>query len=192
MNFKIKIVCDEELIAIGIKEALKDEKVEILNSINSLSENEILITDRFFFNYENEKKIIMLYNDIILAAFGTEKIKLLKNTKVTELKKAVEKAKNSESYVNKSIREKENYLKKTKDSFTELGIREKEILIGILEHKTNYQIAKKLYLSEKTIKNNITVLYKKLEVKNREELQELAKKLDKDKNLINIIKYIDI
>lgn len=48
--------------------------------------------------------------------------------------------------------------------------REEVILEGILEGKSNREIAEGLFLSEKTIKNNITGLYSKLEVKNRQEV----------------------
>lgn len=48
--------------------------------------------------------------------------------------------------------------------------REEEILKGILDGKSNRDIAADLFLSEKTIKNNITGLYSKLQVKNRQEV----------------------
>lgn len=51
-----------------------------------------------------------------------------------------------------------------------LNEREEAILERILAGKSNREIAADLFLSEKTIKNNITGLYTKLEVKNRQEV----------------------
>ncbi len=51
----------------------------------------------------------------------------------------------------------------------ELGLtkREIEILIELAKGKTNAQIAEGLYVSEKTVKNHVFNLYRKLEVENR-------------------------
>lgn len=51
-----------------------------------------------------------------------------------------------------------------------LNEREEEILLQILAGASNREIASSLFLSEKTIKNNITILYQKLEVSNRAEV----------------------
>ena len=74
---------------------------------------------------------------------------------------------------NKQVHE---YLDEVLEGFTEkeetvfLSEREEEILERILDGKSNREIAAELFLSEKTIKNNITGLYTKLEVKNRQEV----------------------
>lgn len=52
----------------------------------------------------------------------------------------------------------------------ELNEREEKILLQILAGASNREIASSLFLSEKTIKNNITILYQKLEVSNRAEV----------------------
>ncbi|MDO5712928.1 MAG: LuxR C-terminal-related transcriptional regulator [Tissierellia bacterium] len=68
------------------------------------------------------------------------------------------------------------YLDKVVKNFTKeedtvfLNEREEAILERILAGKSNRDIAADLFLSEKTIKNNITVLYTKLDVKNRQEV----------------------
>ncbi|MGL4362914.1 MAG: response regulator [Cellulosilyticaceae bacterium] len=51
--------------------------------------------------------------------------------------------------------------------FSHLTSREKDILYYISRGLTNKQIAAKLYLSEKTIRNTITSLFKKINVKDR-------------------------
>jgi len=52
----------------------------------------------------------------------------------------------------------------------DLSKREKEILGLILQNLTNTQITKKLFISLSTVKTHITSLYKKTQVKSREEL----------------------
>lgn len=51
--------------------------------------------------------------------------------------------------------------------FGHLSEREKEILLYMSKGMTNKQIGSKLFLSEKTIRNCVTGLFKKLEVKDR-------------------------
>lgn len=53
------------------------------------------------------------------------------------------------------------------DPFTSLSQREKEILYYISKGMTNKEIGSKLFLSEKTIRNCITGIFKKLDVKDR-------------------------
>ena len=48
--------------------------------------------------------------------------------------------------------------------------RENEIINALLEGKTNMEIAKTTFMSEKTCKNHLTNIYRKLGVKNRVQL----------------------
>lgn len=58
--------------------------------------------------------------------------------------------------------------------FSLLSPREKEVLFYISQGLSNKQIASKLFLSEKTIRNCITLLFKKIEVKDRVQATLLA------------------
>lgn len=62
--------------------------------------------------------------------------------------------------------------------FDLLSPREKEILFYISEGMTNKQIGSKLFLSEKTIRNCITKLFKKIDVKDRVQATIYALKHD--------------
>lgn len=61
-------------------------------------------------------------------------------------------------------------LKEVPLEFDHLTERERSLVRGILQGLTNKEIAGKLYLSEKTIRNNLTTLYRKLKISRREEL----------------------
>lgn len=51
-----------------------------------------------------------------------------------------------------------------------LSDREIQVLIGLMEGKTNKHIAEQLFLSERTIKFHCGNIYKKLKIKNRTSL----------------------
>jgi DNA-binding NarL/FixJ family response regulator len=54
-----------------------------------------------------------------------------------------------------------------KDLFPELTDREREILALIARHETNPEIARKLQLSEKTVRNHVSNVFTKLQVADR-------------------------
>lgn len=59
-------------------------------------------------------------------------------------------------------------IKPTKSSdANSLTPREKEVLVLIRDGLTNREIAKKLFLSEKTVKNHLNNIFKKIEVNDR-------------------------
>lgn len=53
------------------------------------------------------------------------------------------------------------------DSFNQLTVREREVLCQIAEGLSNREIANKLYISEKTVKNHLTNIFQKLGVTDR-------------------------
>jgi DNA-binding NarL/FixJ family response regulator len=54
-----------------------------------------------------------------------------------------------------------------KDAFPELTEREREILTLIAQHETNPEIATRLHLSPKTIRNHVSNIFTKLQVADR-------------------------
>ena len=92
-----------------------------------------------------------------------------------ELQKSVEEILKGNTYVQYEIEKLSEQLKNFEKQYANLTIRDREIIREILSGHTNKQIAKSMYLSEKTIKNNITELYKKLEINNRTELIKKCK-----------------
>lgn len=61
------------------------------------------------------------------------------------------------------------------DAFPELTERENEILELIARHETNPEIAKRLYLSPKTVRNHVSNIFGKLQVVDRAEVVMLAR-----------------
>ncbi len=53
------------------------------------------------------------------------------------------------------------------DAFPELTDREREILTLIARHETNPEIAKRLHLSQKTVRNHVSNIFTKLQVADR-------------------------
>lgn len=53
------------------------------------------------------------------------------------------------------------------EAFPELTEREREILALIARHETNFEIAKRLHLSPKTVRNNVSSIFTKLQVADR-------------------------
>ncbi|MCP5026331.1 MAG: response regulator transcription factor [Actinomycetia bacterium] len=66
---------------------------------------------------------------------------------------------------------------RTPGSSRDLTRRDLELLSALVESKTNREIAAQLYLSEKTVKNNLTQLFRKLGVQGRAEAAELGARL---------------
>ncbi len=59
--------------------------------------------------------------------------------------------------------------------FGVLSPREREILAGIAEGRTNIEIGLRLFISEKTVRNHVTRIFEKLEVRSRAQAIVLAK-----------------
>jgi DNA-binding NarL/FixJ family response regulator len=59
--------------------------------------------------------------------------------------------------------------------FAALSPRERDILQGIADGKTNVEIGRQLFISEKTVRNHITRIFEKLGVQSRAQAIVLAK-----------------
>lgn len=61
--------------------------------------------------------------------------------------------------------------------WVQLTAREREVMRLLSEGKSNLEISQNLFLSEKTVRNYVSNIYEKLQIKNRGELIVLARKL---------------
>lgn len=94
-------------------------------------------------------------------------IPLLYRITVNDLKKGAKELENEEEKL-KKIQKINNYGKLTN--------REKEVVQYMLLNYTNYEVAKKLFISENTLKTHAKNIYSKLEIKNKRELKNLLAK----------------
>ncbi|MCM1252432.1 MAG: response regulator transcription factor [Clostridium sp.] len=126
--------------------------------------------------YENNIKIIILtgydeidylVNAIDLNVDGY----LLKSVDVSELKKAIYNVMDNRKYIQPDLIPALNYrlanrdLKK--DKVESLTKREKEILIQVVNGMSNKEVAMNLDITERTVKNHISNIFKKIEVSDR-------------------------
>ena len=106
-----------------------------------------------------------------------------------ELLECIDKNMQGLIYIEKSLESKINRELEIEKLYRQLSARDKTLIEKIVEEKTNIEIGRELYLSEKTVKNCLTVLYKRLELKNRNEIKKTFKNLlTRDLNDVNIYK----
>ncbi|KRL05114.1 response regulator transcription factor [Liquorilactobacillus oeni] len=95
---------------------------------------------------------------------------LLKNTKPEQIIQAIKAVSENQSIIQQEIWQrirKQLEVPKKKASLTELTPRERETVVAIAEGLTNREIARKLFLSEGTVNNMISLILHKLNLKHR-------------------------
>ena len=122
---------------------------------------------------------------------------ILKDSESTELKRAISVIMNGESYIQpKLIPALNNRLVARdvdKDKIDSLTSRELEVLIQVANGMFNKEIATSLNISERTVKNHISNIFKKIDVSDRTQAAVFAIKNDIIKlYLFNILWFIDI
>jgi len=196
-SIRIMIADDFEIIREGIKRVLEfeDNIVVVAESIGGddvINQVEILKPDVLLLDMsmpgisgleilkqlrakDNYVKVIMLTiergADIINAAIeaGADGY-VVKESTTAEIVEAINTVHGGQKYLDKSLMNLmfNKYNEPEKVSvFDDLSSRELEIIYWISKGYSNKEIAGELFLSEKTIKNNLTRIFKKLEVKDR-------------------------
>ncbi|MBS5939800.1 response regulator transcription factor [Clostridium sp.] len=165
----------EELLKnIDIKECnvvLLDINMPIKSGIETLKElkvvsNEIKVV---MLTVENDRKTIMQAIELGADAY------ILKESAGAEVVNAIRNVYEGEKYIDKSLikvmfsdfKKDASIKNNEKDNLNFLTNRELNILFEISRGLKNKEIAEKLFLSEKTIKNYITSIFKKIEVEDR-------------------------
>lgn len=107
---------------------------------------------------------------------------ILKDSESAELKKAIMTVMDGESYIQPKLIPMLNKRLITRDSDKEklesLTGREKEVLIEVANGMFNKKIATSLHISERTVKNHISNIFKKLDVSDRTQAAVFAIKND--------------
>ena len=107
---------------------------------------------------------------------------ILKESELSELKKAIDVIVNGESYIQPELTPELNRKLISRDSDKEkldmLTRREMEVLIQVANGMINKEIANLLNISERTVKNHISNIFKKIDVSDRTQAAVFAIKND--------------
>lgn len=107
---------------------------------------------------------------------------ILKDAELAELKRAIHTIMKGENYIQPSLIPSLNYKlvmrDVDKDKLETLTNREREVLILIANGMVNKEIAEKLSISERTVKNHVSNIFKKIEVSDRTQAAVFAIKND--------------
>lgn len=126
-----------------------------------------------------QTKVIMLtsyaddeavYGSIMAGASGY----LLKQTRGQDLASAIDRVAQGESLLDPAVTDKvlermRNLASGGSDELAALSPQERKILSGIAEGKTNKEIAEEVFLSDKTVKNYVSSILSKLNLRRRSE-----------------------
>ena len=83
---------------------------------------------------------------------------------------AIDKTLRGHIYIEENLKKLRSDRNNKFEKLKSLNRREKKLLEEIISGKTNKEISREIYISEKTIKNNLTLVYKKLGVSGRKEI----------------------
>lgn len=196
-SIKILIVDDHEIIRYGIKMLIsKTDGMEVVGECGSLEEayvalekiepDVILLDARLpdgngAKHCDAFKDLIPAVKIILLTAYVEEEIiingvlsgmdgYLVKSTSKSNIIAAIKAVSAGQSYIDSNIANKVLHLFKQQYQRAKM-LSDKDALIMdlICLGKTNKDIAKELFLAEKTIRNRVSGIFKKLQVKNRTE-----------------------
>ena len=107
---------------------------------------------------------------------------ILKESEFSELKRAINAVMSDETYIQPSLipilNNRMVSRDKDKDKIDELTKRELEVLIEVANGKLNKEIANELKISERTVKNHISNIFKKIDVNDRTQAAVFAIKND--------------
>lgn len=146
--------------------------IQVIKRIKS----EALLTKVILLTVENDKNILL--QAIEIGADGY----VLKDSPPSELIEGIKRVAKGENYIDKSLVsilfQKVTHSDEMAHQLHDLTERELEVLELISQGYSNIEIAAKLFLAEKTVKNNITRIFKKLEVKDRVQATLYAIKYD--------------
>jgi len=174
----LAVVGEADSVASAIEEANRTEPDVVIMDVR-LPDGSGVEACREIRAQRPETKVIMLtsyadeeavFASIMAGATGY----LLKQTRTRALTEAIERAMRGESLldpaVTKRVLERVRNIGSAKDDeLSLLSEQERKILDLIAEGKTNKEIAKEVYLSDKTVKNYVSSILSKLNVRRRSE-----------------------
>lgn len=157
---------------------LLDINMPVKNGIEVLQEirNNGLDVKVLILTVHNEIDYLLKAMDIGVNGY------ILKESDFSELKKAIDTVMSGETYIQPNLIPLLNNRMvsrdKDKDKIEELTKRELEVLIEVANGKLNKEIANELKISERTVKNHISNIFKKIDVSDRTQAAVFAIKND--------------
>jgi len=186
--------CDDSIEIVGevsngeqcVQMIRKVKPQVLLLDINMPVKNGIEVLKEIRSNRLNVKVLILTVHnevDYLLKAMdiGVDGY-ILKESDFSELKKAINTVLSGETYIQPSLipilNNRMVSRDKDKDKIDELTKRELEVLIEVANGKLNKEIANELKISERTVKNHISNIFKKIDVSDRTQAAVFAIKND--------------
>lgn len=194
MRTRVLIVDDHELVREGICKILElyddiqvvgeaGDGLETVNKVRELEPDLVLLnlnmprmdgitTIRKIKDIAPDVKILILtihdgeeyvYEVIRAGAEGF----IQKDVKIDELKESIDRVMNSERVFPCAVEDMVSEAAASSSQIYELSIREQEVLSLMAQGMSNRKIAQTLYISEKTVKNHVSNILKKLSVADR-------------------------
>ena len=164
---RVSIETKSEIIKKGLQDIL--EGYEVLDFYEDKEKDfDILIfQDKELEKLELEKIMLIDERDLPLVV---ECSLLSLEASGEEVIDAIDKTLRGHIYIEENLKKIRNYRNDKFEKLKTLNRREKILLEEIISGKTNKEISREIYISEKTIKNNLTLVYKKLGVSGRKEI----------------------
>lgn len=161
--------CLKQLKLLGKKSPLLPEIIII--DVQLLGETGFALCQEITKNFKNIKCIMYsMYNTsgyVLQATESGAKGYISKISSEENLLHCIEMVKRGQIYLEEDMKEVQVQLVDLIDGFTK---QEKTIFEALLQGKTNEQIGEELFISTKTVNNYVCRIYKKVDVKDREEL----------------------
>ncbi len=157
---------------------LLDINMPVMNGIDVLKEirTKRLDVKVLILTVHNEVDYLLKAMDIGVDGY------ILKESDFVELKKAIDTVLSGETYIQSNLipilNNRMVSRDKDKEKIEELTRREIEVLIEVANGKLNKEIADELKISERTVKNHISSIFKKIEVNDRTQAAVFAIKND--------------
>lgn len=170
--------CIEMIYRVNPQVLLLDINMPIKNGIEVLREirSSKLDVKVLILTVHNEIDYLLKAMDIGVDGY------VLKESEFSELKRAIHTVISGETYIQPSLIPVLNNRMisrdKDKDKIEELTKRELQVLIEVANGKLNKEIANELKISERTVKNHISNIFKKIDVSDRTQAAVFAIKND--------------
>lgn len=164
---RVSIETKSEIIKRGLQDILEGYEVLDFYKDKEKDFNILIFQDKELEKLEVEKIRLIDGRDLPLVV---EYSLLSLGASEEEVIDAIDKTLRGHIYIEENLKKLRSDRNNKFEKLKTLNRREKKLLEEIISGKTNKEISREIYISEKTIKNNLTLVYKKLGVSGRKEI----------------------